>query len=109
MRNILILIVSSVILVTAISIIIAQSNKSALSDLMLSNIEALAAEPPPVTEEEDSTYPDGEGGAGITCGRYTGKCWSKTSMICFKGEGTYNYCEFVGTANARCNNTCAGY
>jgi hypothetical protein len=102
--------VASTVLVAAIGISIAQSNKNALSELALSNIEALADDPPPIDIEEDgSTDGEGGGGVGITCGQYTGRCWTTAFVICFKGEGTFDRCLFEGSANAYCANRCAGY
>ena len=67
------------------------SNEKGLSGASLANIEALAIELPEVV---------------VTCGASSGACWITSSMICYIGSYTYNWCDFDGSMWVSCTTKC---
>ena len=67
--------------------------ETAMSDLAMANIEALA-------QDNES------GGVEIVCGRNSGPCWMKTGMLCFVGEAHDYACQFVGYTWTSCSSLC---
>lgn len=68
-------------------------DKEMMSDLALANVEALARD-------------EGSGDIEIVCGLNGGACWMRSGAICFVGEATYYYCQFVGYTWTSCSSQC---
>lgn len=71
----------------------SQNEKNVMPDLLLANVEALAASRGEIPEVE------------ITCGGSGGRCW-EFDGYCYKGEYTYNKCKFNGSTYSSCSSNC---